>query len=70
MKFIKLQNCNQKNEKGFYQIEIIYIEISKICSLSRCKKNQQTFIETQNGLHSVIETPEQIIELIKQQEQS
>ena len=70
MKFIKLQDWNQKNEKGFYHIEITYIEISKICSLKRCIKNKQTLIETHHGIHSVIETPEQIIELIKQQEQS
>tara|TARA_R100000353_G_scaffold159213_3_gene118645 strand:+ start:3215 stop:3427 length:213 start_codon:yes stop_codon:yes gene_type:complete len=70
MKFIKLQNWDRKNKKDFYHIEITYIEISKICSLKRCIKNKQTLIETHYGLHSVIETPEQIIELIKQQEQS
>lgn len=69
MRFIKLQNWNQKFEKDFYRIEITYIEISKICSLKRCIKNKQTLIETHYGLHSVIETPEQIIKLIKQQEQ-
>jgi hypothetical protein len=66
MKFIKLTTYRCPKTKYYSRIKFSFIEISKITSLEWCELDSKTYLLADKTTYFVLETPEQIIELMHQ----